>query len=74
MTTYHLDSALSDEMKEVRETVRRFALEVMRPAAVELDRMPDPADVIAKNSILWTVFDRYKQLGIGGCALANMVS
>jgi alkylation response protein AidB-like acyl-CoA dehydrogenase len=65
MTPYHLDAALSDEMREVREAVNRFAVEVMRPAAVELDRMPDPADVIAKGSILWQVFDRYKELGLG---------
>ena len=65
MTAYPLDAALSDEMKEVRETVHRFALEVMRPAAAELDRLPDPADVIAPGSVLWTVFDRYKKLGLG---------
>lgn len=65
MTTYHLEAALSDEMKEIRETVHRFALEVMRPAAAELDRMPDPSDVIAPGSVLWKVFDRYKELGIG---------
>ena len=33
MTPYHLDAALSDEMREVREAVHRFAVEVMRPAA-----------------------------------------
>jgi alkylation response protein AidB-like acyl-CoA dehydrogenase len=65
MTDYHLDAALSDDMKAVREMVNRFAREVMRPAAVELDRMADPADVIAPESVLWTVFDRYKELGIG---------
>jgi alkylation response protein AidB-like acyl-CoA dehydrogenase len=65
MTSYHLDAALSDEMKEIRETVHRFALEVMRPAAAELDRAPDPADVIAPGSVLWTVFARYKELGLG---------
>ena len=65
MTDYHLDAALSDDMKAVREMVNRFAREVMRPAAVELDRMADPADVIAPESVLWSVFDRYKELGIG---------
>ena len=65
MTAYHLDAALSDEMKEIRETVHRFALEVMRPAAAELDRLPDPADVIAPGSALWVVMDRYKKLGLG---------
>ena len=55
----HLDiDALSDEMKEVRETVHRFSAEVLRPAAAELDRHADPADTIAEGSVLW---DRVRQ-------------
>ena len=65
MTAVDFDAGLTDEMREVRDMVRRFALEVMRPAATELDRMSDPSDVIAPGSVLWTVFERYKELGIG---------
>jgi hypothetical protein len=36
----------------------------MRPAGIELDQMPDPADVIADGSILWEVHEKYRQLGV----------
>ena len=65
MTTIDIDVALTDEMREVRDTVHRFAAEVMRPAAAKLDRLDDPSDVIAKESPLWDVMKRFKQLGIG---------
>jgi alkylation response protein AidB-like acyl-CoA dehydrogenase len=60
-----IDAGLTEEMKAVREVVHRFAAEVMRPAAAQLDRLPDPADVIAPESILWDVFKGFKELGIG---------
>ena len=60
-----IDAGLTDEMKEVRQTIHRFALEVMRPAAAELDAMADPSDTIAPDSILWDCFTKYKTLGIG---------
>jgi alkylation response protein AidB-like acyl-CoA dehydrogenase len=65
MTAVDIDTGLTDEMKEVRDTVHRFALEVMRPAAAELDRLPDPSDVIAPGSVLWDVMKRHRELGIG---------
>ena len=63
-----IDIGLTDEDRAVRETCHQFALEVLRPAGRELDRLPDPADVIAPNSILWQVFDQYHRLGIGKLA------
>lgn len=60
-----IDAGLTDEMREVRETIHRFASEVMRPAAAELDAMHDPADTVAPDSILWDCFKKYKELGIG---------
>ncbi len=65
MATVDIDAGLTDEMKEVRETCHRFALEVMRPAAAELDRMADPSDAIAPGSVLWATFERFEELGIG---------
>ena len=65
MTVVDIDAGLTDEMKEVRATVHDFALEVLRPAAVELDSLHDPADVTAKDSVYWDVVERYEQLGIG---------
>ncbi|MGO8670640.1 MAG: acyl-CoA dehydrogenase family protein [Capsulimonadaceae bacterium] len=55
---------LSEGERAVRETVHRFAEEVMRPAGAELDAMADPRDVIAKDSILWEVFKKHRALGL----------
>jgi alkylation response protein AidB-like acyl-CoA dehydrogenase len=65
MPVVDIEVGLSDQDKEVRDTARKFADEVMRPAGAELDRLPDPADVIAPGSILWDVFEKYRQLGLG---------
>ena len=50
----------------MRDTAHKFAEEVLRPAGVELDRMADPADVIAPDSVLWDVFKKYHELDIRG--------
>lgn len=68
MAMVDLEIGLSDEDIAVRDTAHKFALEVLRPAGVELDRMPDPSDVIAPESVLWEVFARYHELGFGGLA------
>jgi alkylation response protein AidB-like acyl-CoA dehydrogenase len=64
MALIDLDLDLSSEEKEVRDTVRKFATEVMRPAGIQLDTLPDPADVIAPKSILWDVFRKHRELGL----------
>jgi alkylation response protein AidB-like acyl-CoA dehydrogenase len=65
MTIEDIDAGLTEEMKEVRDTVHSFAADVLRPAATELDAMSDPADAIAPGSIYWDVVKKYEQLGIG---------
>ncbi len=55
---------LSAEAQTILETTHRFAEDVMRPAGIELDQMPDPADVIADGSVLWEVHEKYRQLGV----------
>lgn len=54
---------LSDTERSVKESVHRFAAEVMRPAGIALDRMT-PEDVIDKDSVFWEVHRRYLDLGI----------
>jgi len=44
------------------KSTKEFLTEVWRPAAVELDRMADPADVIAEGSVLWDVFRKTYEL------------
>jgi alkylation response protein AidB-like acyl-CoA dehydrogenase len=66
MAIIDIEVGLSDRELAVRDAAHRFAEEVLRPAGVELDRMPDPADVIAPSSILWKVFEQYRALDIRG--------
>ncbi len=61
---FDLDTDLTDDERAVRDTVHRFAQEVMRPAGEQLDKLTDPAHVIAPGSVLWDVFARYGELGL----------
>jgi alkylation response protein AidB-like acyl-CoA dehydrogenase len=58
-----LDINLSSEQKAMRDSAREFGMKVMRPAGIELDKLTDPADVIAENSVLWDVMKQYRELG-----------
>ena len=62
---------LSADEHAVCETVERFALEVLRPAGRALDALADPAQVIESDSVLWAVFDRYRELGVDAADLAG---
>jgi len=64
MTSTDIETGLSDEDRAIRDTCHQFAAEVLRPAGQALDRMPDPAAVIAPGSALWGVFEKYHALGI----------
>lgn len=64
MALVDIEVGLSEPEAEIRDTVRKFAEEVMRPAGTALDRLADPAQVIAEGSVLWDVFDQYRRLGI----------
>lgn len=58
-----LDLEISTEAKAMHETARQFAMKAMRPAGIELDRMADPAEVVAEGSVLWEVIKGYRELG-----------
>ena len=58
-----LDTELSETVLAVRDTARRFATEVLRPAGQALDKLT-PEAVIAKDSILWDVYRQYGELGL----------
>lgn len=63
MTTYlELNKDLSFDESSIKEQVHRFGVEVLRPAAAELDPLP-PEDVIADGSVLWEVFRKAYELG-----------
>ncbi len=63
MAIVDLEVGLSDEAQAARDTAHKFAEEVLRPAGTALDKLADPADVIAPGSVLWDVFGKYRQLG-----------
>jgi len=64
MPIQDIDLGLSDEERAIRDVTHKFAEEVIRPAGAELDRLADPSDVIARDSVLWKVFERYRELDL----------
>jgi len=73
MTTEIFNEVLSETEIAVRDTLRRFAEDVMRPIGKELDVM-SPDDVIARNSILWEAHEKYADLGIAMFSQDDSVS
>lgn len=59
-----IDLNLTPEQIGMRDMVKRFGAEVVRPAGVELDRLHDPAHVIAQGSVLWDVYKKFRELGL----------
>ena len=57
-----IEVGLSDEDQAIRDTAHKYAEEVMRPAGAQLDRLHDPAQVVAADSVLWSVFEKYREL------------
>ena len=75
--------SLTDEEKAIQETARKFSAEVLRPASIELDKLPSAEDVIADGSVLWEVFRKYRKLDFhkmmypeefGGLGLSGLAS
>jgi len=64
-----LNAELPEDIESVKQSVHRFAKDVIRPAAVVLDQMADPRDVIALDSPLRSVFRQAYQLGYHVAAL-----
>ncbi len=57
------DLTLSPAQEQLKLGVHAFARDVLRPAAARLDRLPDPAQVIASGSPLWETLRTAYQLG-----------
>ncbi len=57
---------ISEDETLLKEEVHRFAEEVIRPASIEIDRMPlneYPEKVVKKDSPYWRVLKEWKKLG-----------
>jgi alkylation response protein AidB-like acyl-CoA dehydrogenase len=64
VSSIDLELELTDTEREIRDTVHRFAEQVMRPLGQQIDRLHDPRDAVAEGSPLWEAFDRYDEIGI----------
>ncbi|MGD0821930.1 MAG: acyl-CoA dehydrogenase family protein [Desulfomonilia bacterium] len=64
MTYREIDINVSRELKTMLNQVEKFSMEVMRPAGIALDKLPNPEDVIAKGSVLWDVMKGFRELGL----------
>ncbi|MCK5617161.1 acyl-CoA/acyl-ACP dehydrogenase, partial [Candidatus Pacearchaeota archaeon] len=64
MAYREIDVNLTDEQKAMRDMVKKFGTDVMRPAGIGLDKLHDPADVIAEGSVLWDVFKKHREFGL----------
>ncbi len=62
MPAIDVNEGLSPEQIQLREQTHRFAAEVLRPAAMELDAL-SPEEVIAPESRLWEVFRQAYKAG-----------
>jgi alkylation response protein AidB-like acyl-CoA dehydrogenase len=71
MQTIDIEVGLTDEEREIRDVTHKFAAEILRPAGAELDRLADPSDVIAADSVMWKVFDQYEALGLNTLETAD---
>jgi alkylation response protein AidB-like acyl-CoA dehydrogenase len=58
-----IDFDLTEEEREIRGLVRRFAQEVLRPAGQALDRL-SAEQVIAEGSLLYDVHKKWDALGV----------
>ena len=58
-----LETPLDEMEQAVHDACRRFALDVMRPAGVRLDRLT-AEEFIAPDSELWDVLEKSKELGL----------
>ncbi len=63
MGLLELSYDLTEEQKVLRAATREFCMAVWRPGAVALDKLADPADVIAPGSVFWDVLRQTYQLG-----------
>lgn len=59
-----LDLEMSKEVVAMQKEIRKFGLEVVRPAGIELDRLQDPVDVYAQRSVLWDVHKGFRELDL----------
>ena len=73
MSYFDLNLDLSPEDEAIKDAARRFALEVLRPASIVIDKLP-AADVVAPESPLWTCLAQAYELGYHKAAMPEEVA
>ena len=58
-----LGTGLSEDDLALRDHIHRFAVDVLRPSAMELDAMSSE-EAIAKGSVYWGVWRQMKEMGL----------
>jgi alkylation response protein AidB-like acyl-CoA dehydrogenase len=58
-----LGTGSSEDDLALNDHIHRFAAEVLRPSAMELDAM-SPEEAIANGSVYWDVWRRVKEMGL----------
>ncbi len=66
-----LEGPLNEMEQMIQDNVHHFALNVMRPAGVELDRM-SADEAVAPESPLWKVLEKANELGLSITAMAEL--
>ena len=66
-----LEAPLNEMERAVQDACHKFAVEVMRPAGIRLDRLT-AEEVVAKDSELWDVIEKYKALGLNLTEMVEM--
>jgi len=72
MSYFDLNLDLSAEDKAIKDAARRFALEVIRPASIALDKL-SAAEVVEPKSPLWTTLAQAYELGYHKAAFPEEV-
>ena len=71
LTITGAEATLPEHIAEFQQTLRSFAMNVMRPIGIKLDRMT-PEEVIAKDSPYWEFRKKYLELGVTVEGLGEM--
>ena len=70
MAYLDLDVTLTEQHLQLKAEVHKFAVEVLRPAALALDKLP-PEKVIEKGSLYWQTMARMYENGYHTAALTG---
>lgn len=65
------EAGLGSDALEVLNVVERFARDEVRPVGIQLDALADPDDVIAADSPLWSLHQKYRAMGVDSLSLAG---